>query len=70
MFPSVYRHGLDGLQKQLHRINDDLAVKNNSLMLDNRCMASRDKLNIRPKTGTENNRVLTGIHRERSMYLA
>jgi len=64
------QHGLDGLQKQLHRINDDLAVKNNSLMLDNRCMGSRDKLNIRPKTGTENNRVLTGIHRERSMYLA
>ncbi|XP_067952184.1 tektin-B1-like [Watersipora subatra] len=64
------QHALDGLQKELHRINDDLAVKNNSLMLDNRCMASREKLNVRPKTATENNRVLTGIHRERSMYLA
>ena len=65
-----FRHTLDGLQKELHRINDDLAIKNNSLMLDNRCMASRDKLNVRPKTTVENNRVLTGVHRERSMYLA
>ena len=64
------RHALDGLQKNLHRINDDLAEKNNSLMLDNRCMDVRQKLNPRPQTCVERNLTLTGIERERSAVLA
>eukprot|EP00745_Piridium_sociabile_P031171 TRINITY_DN5168_c0_g1_i4.p2 TRINITY_DN5168_c0_g1~~TRINITY_DN5168_c0_g1_i4.p2 ORF type:complete len:423 (-),score=147.80 TRINITY_DN5168_c0_g1_i4:1476-2744(-) len=64
------QHGLDGLQKNLHRINDDLAEKNNSLMLDNRCMGTRQKLNAKPQSCVQRNLTLTGIERERSTVLA
>ncbi|XP_076439938.1 tektin-2-like [Babylonia areolata] len=64
------QHALDGLQKNLHRINDDLAEKKNSLMLDNRCMDVRQKLNPRPQTSVQRNLTLTGIERERSTVLA
>lgn len=64
------RHALDGLYNNLHRINDDLAQKNNSLDLDNKCMDVRQKLNCRPQTTMERNLTLTGIERERSRILA
>ncbi|XP_015738737.1 tektin-2 [Coturnix japonica] len=35
---------LDGLYRQLHRIQTDMACKANSLVLDNKCMDSRKKL--------------------------
>lgn len=68
-FPTC-RHALDGLYNNLHRINDDLAQKNNSLDLDNKCMDVRQKLNTRPQTTMERNLTLTGIERERSRILA
>jgi hypothetical protein len=67
---SIFRHALDGLYNNLHRINDDLAQKNNSLDLDNKCMDVRQKLNTRPQTTMERNLTLTGIERERSKILA
>ncbi|XP_041347071.1 LOW QUALITY PROTEIN: tektin-B1-like, partial [Gigantopelta aegis] len=62
-------HALDGLEKNLHRINDDLA-KNNSPMLDNRCMNIRQKLQTRPQTSIERNLTITGIEREKTKILA
>jgi tektin-2 len=38
------QHALDGLQKKLHRINEDIQLKTHSLMLDKQCMDSRSKL--------------------------
>uniref|UniRef100_A0A8C5UBT3 Tektin n=1 Tax=Malurus cyaneus samueli TaxID=2593467 RepID=A0A8C5UBT3_9PASS len=35
---------LDGLYRQLHRIQTDIGYKTNSLQLDNKCMVSRRKL--------------------------
>jgi len=64
------QHALDGLQKNLHRINDDLAEKNNSLMLDKRCMDVRQKLNPAGQTEVQRNLTLTGIERQRSHVLA
>lgn len=40
------RHELDGLEKQLHRINEQLSLKNHSLMLDQRCADIRQQLRI------------------------
>lgn len=64
------KHALDGLYNNLHRINDDLAQKNNSLDLDNKCMDVRQKLQIKPQTAMQRNMTLTGIERERSKILA
>lgn len=64
------RHALDCLEKQLHNINDDLALKNNSLMLDNRCMDVRGKLKPSPLSTTDKNLSLTGMSRESSKVLA
>lgn len=70
VFVLLCRHALDGLEQNLHRINDDLAQKINSLNLDNKCMDVRKKLQIRPQTALERNLTLTGIQRERSHILA
>ncbi|KAL5021859.1 hypothetical protein ScPMuIL_001014 [Solemya velum] len=64
------KHTLDGLENNLHRINDDLALKNHSLSLDNRCVDVRQKLQVRPQTTLDRNLSLTGIERERSKILA
>ncbi|KAL8576530.1 hypothetical protein ACOMHN_003088 [Nucella lapillus] len=64
------QHALDGLQKNLHRINDDLAEKTNSLMLDNRCMDVRQKLNPQPQTEIERSLTISGIERSRASVLA
>jgi len=64
------QHAMDGLEQNLHRINDDLAQKTNSLNLDNKCMDVRQKLQIRPRTALERNLTLTGIQREQSRVLA
>jgi len=61
-------HQLDGLENNLHRINEDIARKNNSLMLDNRCMEVRKKLEV--SGAKDPNLGLTGITRERSAVLA
>ncbi|KAK3607528.1 hypothetical protein CHS0354_025781 [Potamilus streckersoni] len=64
------KHALDGLQNNLHRINTDLALKINSLNLDNRSMDIRKRLVTRPATKLDRNLTLTGIERERSKILA
>ena len=67
------QHALDGLEQNLHRINQDLACKTNSLKLDQECMRSREKMNDpckRPVTSQDRNMFLTGIHREKSALLA
>lgn len=42
------QHALDGLQKKLHKINEDIQLKTHSLMLDKQCMESRAKLASSP----------------------
>merc|ERR1711936_12386 len=64
------QHALDGLQKTLHRLNDDIALKTNSLRLDNQCMGVRQRLNPAPQTEIEKNLNLTGIERMKSAILA
>lgn len=65
------QHALDGLEQNLHRINQDLQCKTNSLRLDEQCMQSRQKLKPdRPVTTEERNRTLTGISREKSAIIA
>jgi len=65
------QHALDGLEQNLHRINEDLQCKTNSLKLDKQCMDSRQKLkNSQPQNATERNMTLTGISREKSKILA
>ncbi|PAA69953.1 hypothetical protein BOX15_Mlig027076g1, partial [Macrostomum lignano] len=64
------RHNLDGLQKQLDRINADLAEKTNSIMLDRRTADVRNRLATKPITQTDGNMLKTGITRERSKVLA
>ncbi|BFZ00180.1 hypothetical protein BsWGS_03219 [Bradybaena similaris] len=64
------QHALDGLYKNLHRLNDDIALKTQSLRLDNQCMDIRQKLTAPAKTQIENNLTLTGIERIKSAILA
>jgi len=65
------QHALDGLEQNLHRINEDLQCKTNSLKLDQQCENSRTKLGpARPQTASERNATLTGISREKSKVLA
>ncbi|VDI10752.1 tektin-2-like [Mytilus galloprovincialis] len=64
------KHALDGLENNLHRINDDLALKINSLNLDNRCMDVRKKLQVKPQSELERNLTLTGMQRQKSAVLA
>jgi hypothetical protein len=64
------RHALDGLEQNLHRINEDLQCKTNSLRLDQQSLAARQKLKDPIQTATERNMTLTGMTRERSKVLA
>lgn len=65
------QHALDGLEKKLHRINEEIQLKSNSLKLDKQCLDSRAKLTGgRVKSCTEKNMLLTGVTRERSQILA
>jgi hypothetical protein len=47
----------------LRRINDDIALKENSLMLENRVQATRKRLAQfqKPETETDRNLIVTGI---------
>jgi tektin-2 len=64
------KHSLNCLQGELGTINADLAVKTNSLKLDNMCLDSRQKLEARPWTTTGRNLTLTGIEKESHNILA
>ena len=56
----MHRHAWNILQQQLHRIEDEIAVKSNSIMLENRALETRRRLNteITPSTETDRNRQL------------
>lgn len=64
------KHNLNGLQNELSTINADLAVKTNSLKLDNMCLDARQKLEARPWTTTGRNLTLTGIEKKSHNILA
>lgn len=66
----ICRHALDGLQKNLHRINDELERKNHALTLDSRCMDVRNRLKTRPQTISERNLTMMGIERAPTNFLA
>jgi hypothetical protein len=58
-----FRHAWNILQQQLHRIEDEIAVKSNSIMLENRALETRRRLNteITPNTETDRNRQLLNM---------
>jgi tektin-2 len=65
------QHALDGLEQNLHRLNEDLHCKTNSLRLDQQSLDARVKLkSAMPPTATEYNMTLTGMSREKSKILA
>lgn len=57
------RHAWNILQEQLRRINEDIALKENSLVLEKRALANRKRLNNvnKPETETDKNLVLSGV---------
>ncbi|CAF3360819.1 unnamed protein product [Rotaria socialis] len=57
------KHAWNILQQQLHRIEDEIAVKSNSVMLENRALETRRRLNteITPSTETDRNRQLLNM---------
>lgn len=68
------RHALDGLQQKLYRINADIQLKTNSLMLDKQCLEAREKLQNKPgstvRTGCEHTATLLGLSRPKSQVIA
>ncbi|CAF1454644.1 unnamed protein product [Rotaria magnacalcarata] len=57
------KHAWNILQQQLHRIEDEIAVKSNSIMLENRTLDTRRRLNteIAPSTETDRNQQLLNM---------
>lgn len=57
------KHAWNLLQEQLRRINEDIALKDNSLTLEKRALATRKRLNTVqiPQTETDKNFILTGV---------
>jgi len=57
------KHAWNILQQQLHRIEDEIAVKSNSIMLEKRALETRRRLNteITPNTETDRNRQLLNM---------
>jgi tektin-2 len=64
------RHALDCLEKQLYRINADIAQKERSLELDRACVRTRERLNTKPITQSDSNLMTQGVLRERSKVIA
>jgi len=58
----------DANEKHLYRINQDLAIKNNSKDLDNKCMSTRQRLTTGPVTQTQKN--LGTFRTDREIYTA
>lgn len=57
------KHAWNLLQEQLRRINEDIALKDNSLKLEKRALATRKRLNTFdvPQTETDRNLIITGV---------
>lgn len=67
----MFRHALDCLEKNLHRINQDIQNKLTALNIDRQCLASRVKMEpAHPLTVTERNMAIVGGSREKSEILA
>jgi len=69
------RHALDGLQQKLYRINADIQLKTNSLMLDKQCLDAREKLQnakhgLGSRTGCEHTATLLGVSRPKSHIIS
>ena len=72
------RHALDGLQQKLYRINADIQLKTNSLMLDKQSLDARAKLQNNKhgagssgsRTGCELGAALLGLNRPKSQVIA
>ena len=58
-----FRHAWNLLQEQLRRINEDIALKENSLTLCKRALASRKRLGNfkKPETETDKNLIISGV---------
>ena len=63
------RHALHGLEENLHRINQELMMKRNSLKLEEDCVKSRVKLHS-GQPYIDRNQHLTGLVREKSAVIA
>ena len=59
----MFRHAWNLLQEQLRRVNEDIALKENSLTLEKRALATRKRLNTvqMPQTETDKNLIITGV---------
>lgn len=59
----IIRHAWNLLQEQLRRVNEDIALKENSLKLEKRALATRKRLNTHklPETETDKNLILSGV---------
>jgi hypothetical protein len=68
LFLSSHSNIRDANEKQLHRIKQDLVLKNNSLDLDNKCMRVREQLTSGPVTQTQKN--LGTFRTDRELYTA
>ena len=57
------RHAWNILQEQLRRINEDIALKENSMLLEKRALANRKRLGnfTKPETETDKNLILSGV---------
>jgi len=71
------RHALDGLQQKLYRINADIQLKTNSLMLDKQCLEAREKLQNNKLGATSHSHTscelaatLLGVNRPKSQVIA
>ena len=58
-----FRHAWNILQEQARRINEDIAIKDNSIQLCKRALATRKRLNTyrQPETETDKNLIVTGV---------
>lgn len=57
------KHAWNLLQEQLRRVNEDIALKDNSLVLEKRALATRKRLNTvnLNQTETDRNKIITGV---------
>lgn len=63
IYSILFRHAWNILQQQLHRIEDEIAVKSNSIMLEKQALDTRRRLNteIAPNTETDRNKQLLNM---------
>lgn len=57
------KHAWNLLQEQLRRINEDIAIKDNSIRLEKRALATRKRLQTfdKPQSETDKNLIITGV---------